>query len=134
VNTAENVKTRTCSTCKATESEPLETCSHSYIVLTNKLSPTCGFNGNTGDTACAMCGKVIAKGEVIPATGAHNWGDMVVTTEPTDTSFGIGTHTCLDCGRVKTTVISNYTDAEEIVAAISWNAVYALLNSYLTKA
>lgn len=127
-------KERSCSTCNTKETEPLETCSHAYTTFTGKVQATCGTNGYSGDTKCAKCNAVLVKGQVIPATGEHSWGDMVVTTEPTESAMGVGTYTCSDCGRVKTVVISNYTLEEELVATISWNAVYALLNAYLNKA
>lgn len=127
-------KERSCSTCNTKETEPLETCSHAYTTFTGKVQATCGTNGYSGDTKCAKCNAVLVKGQVIPATGEHAWGDMVVTTEPTESAMGVGTYTCSDCGRVKTVVISNYTLEEELVATISWNAVYALLNAYLNKA
>ena len=128
-------KSRVCSTCNTTEKEAVEVpaCTHTFTVPGTRLEPTCGKNGNTGDTKCAKCGEVVKRGDVIPATGNHRWGDMVVTTQPTEDIIGVGTHTCLDCGRTKTVAISNYTQEEEIVAIISWNAVYALLNSYLAK-
>ena len=135
VNTDGTEKSRVCSTCNATEKEEIEVpaCTHSFTVVGSRVEPTCGKNGNTGDTKCAKCGEIVSKGEVIPATGKHRWGEMVVTTQPTEDTIGVGTHTCLDCGRTKTVAISNYTAEEEIVAIISWNTVYALLNSYLTK-
>ena len=133
-NAAGTAKERSCSVCKTTESEPLETCTHSFTTTSGKLNATCGMNGNTGNTVCAKCKAVLVRGEVIPATGNHKWGEMVVTAEPTAESMGVGTYTCLECGRTKTVAISNYTAEEEFVATISWNVVYAILTSYLTKA
>ena len=127
-------KERTCSTCNTKETEPIETCTHAYTSFVGKVQASCGFNGYSGDTVCAKCGKVLVKGEVIYASGEHEWSEMVVTTAPTETTMGVGTHTCLGCGRTQTVVISNYTAEEELVATISWNAVYALLNAYLNKA
>ena len=126
-------KVRSCSVCNATETEPAEVCSHGFTTFTGKLAPTCGSNGYSGDTKCAKCNAILVKGQVIPASGEHSWGDMVVTNEPTDEHFGSGTHTCSVCGRTKTTVISNYTAEEELIATFSWNAVYTLLCTYLTK-
>ena len=135
-NASGTEQSRTCSTCNTVETETIEvpTCSHSFTASTGVVSPTCGTNGTTGDTKCLKCGAIIKKGDILPATGNHNWGEMEVTKEPTSETLGVGTHTCLDCGRTKTVAISNYTAEEEVIAAISWNAVYALLNAYLTKA
>ena len=126
-------KTRICSTCKTTEAEAVEKCSHSYTVLKNKLAANCGNDGYTGDICCAKCGVVITPGEVIPKSGEHVYGEFEIILQPSDTP-GLQQCKCEICGHVKTEMISNYTTEEKIVAEISWNAVFALLNSYLTKA
>lgn len=135
LNDLGNKKTRSCTACGITESEKVEIldCSHDNIIYVNRLLPTCGVNGYTGDAVCERCELVIEKGEIVPAHGAHKWGDIVITVEPTEDVIGSGTKTCNGCGRVQNVVISNYTAEEEMVAAISWNIAYALLNSYLTK-
>lgn len=126
-------KTRTCSNCKTTEAEAVEKCSHSYTVLKNKLAANCGSDGYTGDICCAKCGVFITPGEVIPKSGEHVYGEFEIILQPGDTP-GLQQCKCEICGHVKTEMISNYTTEEKIVAEISWNAVFALLNSYLTKA
>ena len=128
-------KVRSCSACQTTErvKVDVENCKHS-AVLQNKTRPTCTLDGYTGDMCCEKCGYILEKGEVIPKTGEHVWSNVTVTIEPTPDHLGEGTYTCFGCGMTKTEPISNYTVEEDIVAAISWNAVYALLNAYLTKA
>lgn len=79
-------------------------CLHTgYGTTENTVPATCGTDGRI-DTVCANCGDVIAT-EVIPATGAHTWDNGTVTTEPTETTPGVRTHTCAVCGATKTEVI-----------------------------
>lgn len=79
-------------------------CLHTgYGTTKNTVPATCGTDGRI-DTVCANCGDVIAT-EVIPATGAHTWDNGTVTTEPTETTPGVRTHTCAVCGATKTEII-----------------------------
>lgn len=79
-------------------------CLHTgYGTTKNTVPATCGADGCI-DTICANCGDVIAT-EVIPATGAHTWGNGTVTTEPTETTPGVRTFTCAVCSQTKTEVI-----------------------------
>ena len=104
-------------------------------MLNNVLKENCGNNGYTGDWCCEKCGEVVEKGKVIPMTGKHVWKSTPISVvDPTADHLGEATYGCYGCDATKTEPISNYTEAENIVAAISWNVVYALLNSFLTKA
>ena len=47
-------------------------CTHSNTTLVGAKDATCAEEGYTGDTVCE-CGETIAKGEVIPATGEHDY-------------------------------------------------------------
>ena len=108
---------------------------HPSTVLKNDRKAGCGYDGYTGDLCCEKCGEVIQKGKAIPKTGDHVWASNPTSVvDPTKDKLGEATYNCYGCTETKTEPISNYTEAEEIVAAISWNAVYALLNSFLTKA
>lgn len=79
-------------------------CLHTGYGTTETTVPaTCGADGRI-DTICSNCGDVIAT-KVIPATGAHTWDNGTVTTEPTETTPGVRTHTCAVCGATKTEVI-----------------------------
>lgn len=79
-------------------------CLHTgYGTTENTVPATCGADGHI-DTVCANCGDVIAT-EIIPATGAHTWGNGTVTTEPTETTPGVRTFTCAVCSQTKTEVI-----------------------------
>ena len=47
---------------------------HTETETVNAKAATCTEDGYTGDVVCKACGKVITKGEVIPATG-HDYKD-----------------------------------------------------------
>ena len=48
---------------------------HKNTEVKDATEAGCGNNGYTGDTFCNDCETVIAKGQVIPATGAHTGGE-----------------------------------------------------------
>lgn len=52
-------------------------CLHSSTRLENEMSPTCVEEGYTGDLICNNCEAFLKKGEVIPATGNHEYIDGV---------------------------------------------------------
>ena len=58
-------------------------CLHTDYGTTERTVPaTCGKAGRV-DTICGNCGEVISTRE-LPPTGAHDWGNGVVTTAPTN--------------------------------------------------
>ena len=63
------------------------------IVTDPPVDPTCETDGHTYGRHCSVCGTVFVQSTVIPALG-HDWGDWVVTTEPTATTEGEETRTC----------------------------------------
>ena len=58
--------------------EALTTDLHQDTKVVNAKPATCTEDGYTGDTVCAACGKVLAKGEVIKALG-HDYKDGTCT-------------------------------------------------------
>lgn len=52
-------------------------CLHSSTRLENEMSPTCVEEGYTGDLICNNCEAFLKKGEVISATGNHEYIDGV---------------------------------------------------------
>ena len=79
-------------------------CTHTDYGTTERTVPaTCGKAGRV-DTSCSNCGEVISTRELQP-TGAHVWGNGVVTTAPTETTPGVRTFTCSGCGQTRTEAI-----------------------------
>ena len=70
---------------------------HTETETVNAKAATCTEDGYTGDVVCKACGKVITKGEVIPATGHDT--EIVGAKEPTCTEDGYtGDEVCKTCG------------------------------------
>ena len=79
-------------------------CLHTDYGTTERTVPaTCGKAGRV-DTICGNCGEVISTRE-LPPTGAHDWGNGVVTTAPTETTPGVRTFTCSGCDQTRTEAI-----------------------------
>ena len=79
-------------------------CTHTDYGTTERTVPaTCGEAGRV-DTICSNCGEVVSTRE-LPPTGAHDWGNGVVTTAPTETTPGVRTYTCTVCGQTRTEAI-----------------------------
>ena len=79
-------------------------CLHTDYGTTERTVPaTCGKAGRV-DTICSNCGEVISTRE-LPPTGAHDWGNGVVTTAPTETTPGVRTITCSGCDQTRTETI-----------------------------
>ena len=79
-------------------------CLHTDYGTTERTVPaTCGKAGRV-DTICGNCGEVISTRE-LPPTGAHDWGNGVVTTAPTETTPGVRTFTCTVCSQTRTEAI-----------------------------
>lgn len=75
-------------------------CLHTDYDTTERTTPaTCGEAGRV-DTICSNCGEVVSTRE-LPPTGAHDWGNGVVTTAPTETTPGVRTRTCTVCGDIR---------------------------------
>lgn len=75
-------------------------CTHTDYGTTERTVPaTCGEAGRV-DTICSNCGEVVSTRE-LPPTGAHDWGNGVVTTAPTETTPGVRTFTCTVCGDIR---------------------------------
>ena len=115
VDTVHNVKTRSCTVCDKTETVDIytEQCAHINTVTRNEASPTCANEGYTGDICCTSCGEIVTKGEKIPETGVHNYGETIVITAPTDLKDGIGEQACNNCSATNVVVIpAIYNDAD----------------------
>ena len=70
---------------------------HTETETVNAKAATCTEDGYTGDVVCKACGKVITKGEVIPATGHDT--EIVGAKPATCTEDGYtGDEVCKTCG------------------------------------
>ena len=69
--------------------------------LKNDKKATCTEAGYSGDEVCSVCGEMLQQGSEIPALG-HDWGEGVVTEEPTVEKDGVKTFTCANCGAQRT--------------------------------
>ena len=79
-------------------------CTHTdYDTMERTVPATCGEAGRV-DTICDNCGEVISTRE-LPPTSAHDWGNGVVTTAPTETTPGVRTFTCRGCDQTRTEAI-----------------------------
>ena len=72
---------------------------HTETETVNAKAATCTEDGYTGDVVCKACGKVITKGEVIPALG-HKI-ELVGAKAATCTEDGYtGDEVCTICGEI----------------------------------
>lgn len=92
--------------------EPGECTKHSPVTDA-AVKPSCEKQGKTEGSHCSVCGRILTKQEVIPATG-HKWNNGTVTKQPTATEDGEKTFTCTVCGKTKTEKI-NATEPDEPV-------------------
>lgn len=101
--TEEGSRSHTCTSCGASESETIAAQGHAY--QSKVTAPTCTEKGYTTHT-CSRCGNSYQDSET--ATLGHDWGEWVVTKEPTETEDGSQTRVCrrAGCGATETESIS----------------------------
>ena len=80
--------------------DELTPCQHPTTKVTNAKPTTCTKAGYTGDTVCAVCGTILAKGSEIPIA-EHSYDAGMITKTPTCISTGTFTYTCTGCGTTK---------------------------------
>ena len=85
---ATGVKTFTCTKCGATKTETIAKLQH-----THSFGAWTSSNSSTHARSCS-CGEKESE--------AHTFNAGKVTKEPTETSYGIKTFTCADCGATET--------------------------------
>lgn len=99
--TEKGEKTLTCS-CGKKNKESIPALGHQEAKKI--IPPTCTEEGYT-IIYCARCGEVIKdKTDIKPALG-HDWGDWVVTRQPTTTELGRKQRICKRCGEKKYSTI-----------------------------
>ena len=125
--TKEGYTTYTCSVCDHTYIADYVSALGHTEVTDSAVEPGCEDTGLTEGKHCSVCGKVIVAQEVVPAKGhtydnncdadcdicgatrpiSHQFGDWVVTTQPTKDAAGMEDHKCSVCG---------YTETREVPA------------------
>jgi methionine-rich copper-binding protein CopC len=103
------IETASCSRCDYTDTrggDKINAKGHTEVVDA-AVAATCTEAGKTEGKHCSTCGTVFVAQTEIPATG-HDWGDGVVTLEPTAMDKGIKTFTCQTCGVKRTEEIAAY--------------------------
>lgn len=78
-----------------------EACDHQWKDET-VTNPTCGVDGSSVQR-CEICGDT--RDQVLPATGAHTWGEWTVTKAATCTVAGVKEAKCVVCSATKTEAI-----------------------------
>ena len=90
-HTSYGVRTYTCTVCGGTKTEQIaKTSTHSYGAWAN-------YSTTQHRRTCA-CGDALYE--------SHSWNSGTVTTQPTHTSYGVRTYTCMVCGGTKTEQIA----------------------------
>lgn len=107
--TEKGEKVLVCS-CGKEKKESIPALGHSIISVV--VAPTCTKEGYTKKT-CAVCGHT-EKVDIKPAFG-HDFGDWVITRQPTAAEYGRKQKVCGRCGEKKYTTIPKlrHIDAEE---------------------
>ena len=78
-----------------------EACDHQWKDET-VTNPTCGADG-VNVQRCQICGDT--RDQILPATGAHTWGEWTVTKAATCTVAGVKEAKCAVCSATKTEAI-----------------------------
>ncbi len=115
--TTEGEKTYTCTTCQKTRTESIAKTGHTEVKDV-AMAATCESEGKTEGSHCSICGTVIKKQELIPATG-HTWDNGKVTKEATCTEEGEKTYTCTTCQKTRTESIAKTGHTEVKDAAVA---------------
>ena len=120
--TEQGYTTYTCACGYSYVDDYVDALGHSEEILPGK-DATCTETGLTEGKKCSVCGEILMAQEVIAALG-HNYEPVV--TEPTYTTQGYTTHTCVNCGD---SYVDSYTaplvpetDVKVTVGTVSGNA------------
>ena len=113
------VKTFTCTECDDSYTEEINFDAENHAEygteVRDAVEVTCGADGFSGNIHCLGCEIKLEDGEVIPATGNHDF-DSEVTKTPDCKETGVKTYTCKVCDHVKTEVLAkdatNHADYE----------------------
>ena len=120
-----------CTVCEYTYNEVLPLADH-VIVFEEGKKPTCTSLGLIGKTYCKVCNEEFAEEEILDYV-EHNYKEEIIN--PTCTSLGYTTYTCVECGHSN---IDNYVDKLQhefvsdkcIVCGIADNSTYKSTYGY----
>lgn len=99
--TKDGVMEKTCAVCGKAETETIPATGHKYLAPV-VVPPTCTEDGYTEKT-CSACGYT-EKTDIKPAIG-HDWGDWIITRQPTTALYGRKQSVCKRCGKKRYTTI-----------------------------
>lgn len=114
--TAEGVKTFTCTVCKHTKTESVAKLTHTHTFAEEWTSD------ETKHWHASTCGHDVKKDEA-----NHAWDDGVITTPATTTTPGVKTYTCTVCDKTKTEPIAVLA---KTAGTVSINASYVYRKIY----
>ncbi len=85
-------------------------CEHVPVAV-DAVAATCSKSGMAAHFECSLCGALFTDATgvtevselelIIPATGAHAFGDWIISKEADCTTAGVKTRSCADCGVVE---------------------------------
>ena len=100
-----SVRNVTCSICGKNAQEAVAKNPDNHAggtSIADAKEATCQTAGYTGDTVCAGCGAVLSKGQEIPATGNHTFGEWTAVKAATCQEGGTEERVCSGCGEKET--------------------------------
>ena len=111
------------------------------VVTDPAVEATCGRDGKTEGSHCAVCGAVLTAQETVPTTG-HDFADGAAVTDLTTGSGVKATYVCRFCGETQTNAAIDAAAAvggygrvwhtlEAAVAAVNGETVYLLRDTTL---
>lgn len=96
-------------------------CEHPNVETKDAVVSTCTQKGYSGNVVCSDCGAVLTTGSELPLA-EHSYKSVV--TDPTYSSQGYTTHTCIVCGD---SYVDSYVDCiDENAPQIVVNSSYAV--------
>ncbi len=114
--TQKGLEIRTCTLCGISETREPDVVEHKHSYRKSVVDATCAEKGYT-EYVCD-CGYSYTSNET-PALG-HNFGDWIVTKEPTQTEYGTMMSVCDRCGASKTGAIDKLpSDSDEAVITVN---------------
>ena len=114
-----------CTDCgeKIAEGQTVSMTDHTPGETVNQQTATCSQDGYSGDTYCTDCGQQLSVGEMIPATGAHNYGQWQIIQKATTENTGLQQRLCQNCGYAETSEIPM---VEAPADSLSWIWIFVI--------